>query len=248
MYTEKIDMINKIREFSEVRDIEMTFDQMEKFASKVLYELDASRLLSLEDFNELLEHNETIDSIINSEIVFDDEIVEITDIGEHDCIDIDVSGNKLFYANDILTHNSAVNSTEADNAAISDSLGSAMVADFILFLLQNEEMKANQEICFKVTKNRFNGRTDTFLMNIDYEKMRFSDMLVQGALDDVPFNSNTGKIDDFGIVTSEKQTKAETFAEQEVKDIEKESWKAIKEHDKREKFDSTDDILRELGL
>lgn len=144
---------------------------------------------------------------------------------------------------------SAVNNTEADNSAVSDSIGSVMTADFMVFLLQNEEMKANQEICFKVTKNRFNGRTDTFLMNIDYEKMRFSDMLMEGALDssDVPFGTQN-TIEDFGIVTSEKQSKAESFATQEVKDIEKESWKAIREHDKKEKFDSTDDILKELGL
>jgi replicative DNA helicase len=71
---------------------------------------------------------------------------------------------------------SAVNNKEADNSSISDSLGSVMTADFIMFLLQNEEMKQNSEICMKVTKNRFNGRTDTWIMGVDYEKMRFIDL------------------------------------------------------------------------
>lgn len=120
----------------------------------------------------------------------------------------------------------------------------------MLFLLQNEEMKENNEICMKITKNRFSGRTDTFLMNIDYEKMRFSDMLIEGS-EDINFNPSTNvtdALDDFGIVTADKQSKAENFATKEVKEIERDSWKAIKEADKRETFDSTEDILKELGL
>ena len=56
-----------------------------------------------------------------------------------------------------------------------------MTADFMLFLLQNEEMKKNSEIVCKVTKNRFNGRTDTWEMSIDYPHMRFNDMLEQSS-------------------------------------------------------------------
>lgn len=113
-----------------------------------------------------------------------------------------------------------------------------MTADFLMFLLQDEEMKENQEMVMKVTKNRLNGRTDTFMMNIDYEKMRFTDMQLEGSAD-VPFGTG---------LTSEKQSLAEDFADSEVKKIESDSWKAIKEIDKKNTFDSTDDILKELGL
>lgn len=146
---------------------------------------------------------------------------------------------------------SAVNNTEADNSAVSDSLGAVMTADFMMFILQNEEMKERQEVCMKVTKNRFNGRTDTFLMNIDYEKMRFSDMLIEGASNSFEIESQKPGpkgIQDFGIVTSGKQAAAEIFAESEVKSIEKDSWNSAREIDKRESFESTDDILKELGL
>ncbi len=37
---------------------------------------------------------------------FKDKIVSIECIGEMDTVDIEVSGDHLFYANDILTHNS----------------------------------------------------------------------------------------------------------------------------------------------
>lgn len=69
----------------------------------------------------------------------------------------------------------ATNNTQADNSAVSDSYGSVMTADFLMFLLQTEEMKANGDIICKITKNRFSGKTETFPMRIDYSIMRFED-------------------------------------------------------------------------
>lgn len=72
----------------------------------------------------------------------------------------------------------AVNKTDGvDNSAVSDSLGTSMTADFMLFCLQNEDMKQKSEMLFKVTKNRYTGITDKFMMNVDYQKMRFSELL-----------------------------------------------------------------------
>ena len=62
-----------------------------------------------------------------------------------------------------------------DNSNLSDSLGIAMTADFCMLLLQDEESKANATMTIKVTKNRFTGRTDTWVMHIDYAHMRFKD-------------------------------------------------------------------------
>lgn len=71
---------------------------------------------------------------------------------------------------------SAINQSEGiDNANLADSIGTAMTADFILFLLSNEEMKEKGQMIMKVTKNRFNGTTDQWLMDVDYPKMRFND-------------------------------------------------------------------------
>lgn len=70
---------------------------------------------------------------------------------------------------------SATNNTDSDNAAVSDSYGSVMTADFMMFLLQTEEMKANGDIVAKITKNRFSGKTETFPLRVDYTLMRFED-------------------------------------------------------------------------
>ena len=148
---------------------------------------------------------------------------------------------------------SATNNTDdADNSNVSDSMGSVMTADFMLFLLQNEEMKERKEIVCKITKNRFAGRTDTWLMNIDYEHMRFNDMLIQDAGVDIgitPTPITTTAVDqDFGIITQEKQESAEIFADKEVKDIVREDAKKLSENKSDPFNNDIDEIFKELGI
>ena len=71
---------------------------------------------------------------------------------------------------------SAVNNTDSNNEAISDSMGTAMTADWICFLLQTEDLKKKNTIRFKITKNRYNGRTSSFDMHINYMNMRIEDL------------------------------------------------------------------------
>lgn len=79
------------------------------------------------------------------------------------------------------------NNLEADNSNISDSFGTIMTADFLLFLLQTEEMKQKGDIVAKITKNRFSGKTETFPLKVDYNYMRFYDadipQTIEGQLD-----------------------------------------------------------------
>ena len=160
-----------------------------------------------------------------------------------------------------LNRGSVNNVDSTDNSNISDSIGTAMTADFMLFLLQDEAMKERKEIVCKVTKNRFNGRTDTWLMGIEYEKMRFYDLVVQDGSKDINIieelgidSSGLAKVDDdFGIVTTEKQKQAEEFAHKEVKDIIKSDHQKIIEQDKKLKSDdpfnnTIEDLYKELGL
>lgn len=123
----------------------------------------------------------------------------------------------------------AVNNTEASNDAVSDSIGTVQTADFIVFLLQNEQMKEEKLVTAKCTKNRFTGRTDTWDMNVDYEHMRFSD---------------TQKI---GMSDAEVMT---TIGEQVGQDI-----SIIKKHDDdfgdidtTKEVPKEDDIMAQLGL
>lgn len=98
---------------------------------------------------------------------------------------------------------SSVNQVEnVDNSKISDSMGTAMIADFILFMLQSEEMKENSNMILKVTKNRFNGRTDQWIMDIDYPKMRFNDHV---GLNGSTFDSGKQAEDSKKFVDSELQ-------------------------------------------
>lgn len=149
----------------------------------------------------------------------------------------------------------------ADNSNVSDSMGTVMTADFMLFLLQNDEMKERKEIICKVTKNRFTGFTDSWMMNVDYEHMRFNDMLVQGQSDVgeiaeiLDMNHGAKVQDDFGIITAEKKEAADEFVKQELREIVHEDVQKIMEADKNlsdEKKDpfntDLDDLYKDLGI
>lgn len=97
---------------------------------------------------------------------------------------------------------SAINKIDdVDNSAIADSIGTAATADFLMMILSNEEMKEKCEAIVKITKNRYTGKTDTFMMGVDYDHMRFTD-LVQ------PFK------------TASDYNKADSFAKSVVKEHE----------------------------
>ena len=141
-------------------------------------------IIDSEEYMKMLEEGILEDA--TTDINFDDEILSIKSVGMKKTYDINIEGkDHFFYSNDVLTHNSATGSNldikEVGNDAISDSLGAAMTADFILFLLQTPEMKEKGIMTAKCTKNRFSGRTDWWDMNIDYEHMRFSDAIVDGS-------------------------------------------------------------------
>lgn len=144
----------------------------------------------------------------------------------------------------------AVNNEDADNSSVSDSMGSVMTADWIVFLLQNEEMKARNELVAKCTKNRFNGRTDTWMMNVDYTRMRFSDMVHEGDMEAyVPPSEPV--TEDFGIITAKKMDDAKDFADKEVKDIQNKAMEHLNDTDFQtppKSDDPMDDFMKELGL
>lgn len=156
----------------------------------------------------------------------------------------------------------ATGSTEADNSNVSDSMGSVMTADLLLFLLQTPEMKENKEIILKCTKNRYTGRTDTWMMNIDYEHMRFADMITENSLEHTKLLEELVKEKDptdaldFGInipnvVTADKIKTAEEFATNQIKEIAKTDAEILKADSEKKKdplSDSTEDLFRELGI
>ncbi len=58
-------------------------------------------------------------------------------------------------------------------ASISESLGSAMTADFIAAIINTEELKNLKQILFQIIKNRYAGLgQDKFILGVDYLKMQ----------------------------------------------------------------------------
>ena len=90
---------------------------------------------------------------------------------EVETLDISVSGNNLFYANNILTHNSAFNQTEPGMETISESIGLAATADVIVSIYQNAEDREIGIIRLGMMKNRYGPRGHTQAMRIDYSTL-----------------------------------------------------------------------------
>jgi replicative DNA helicase len=123
---------------------------------------------------------------------------------------------------------SSINKVEGvDNSAVSDSYGTNATADLMVFILQNEVMKEKSEVLVKFTKNRYTGITDSFMLNIDYQKMRFSDV-----------------IDETDFKTFEEKQSAEQFAKQEIRQVQKQDTQIAKKEEKM----TTDDILSMIGI
>jgi hypothetical protein len=82
-----------------------------------------------------------------SQLSYNDEIVEIIELEEDECIDIEVSSDHLFYANGILTKN---------------SMGIPATADFMMIMGKDEDaMVYKSEVYYKIVKNRLGGRCGT---------------------------------------------------------------------------------------
>lgn len=115
---------------------------------------------------------------------------------------------------------SATNKTDADNSAVSDSYGTNATADLMMFVLQNEEMKTKGEILIKFTKNRYTGMTDSFIMNVDYQKMRFMD--IDGDFKTLEQKNESEKIvNDFktNIINNDTQIVKENQKRLSIEDI-----------------------------
>ena len=96
-------------------------------------------------------------------IDYNDEIVSIENNGKLETIDIGVTGDNLFYCNNILTKN---------------SFGLPATADFMFALITTEELEEHNQIKVKQLKNRYNDpiKNRTFVVGIDRAKMRLYDV------------------------------------------------------------------------
>lgn len=92
-----------------------------------------------------------------------DEIVAIEEYEIMDTIDIELdSKNRLFFANDILTHNSGWGSEDLKINDVSESAALIHTVDMLFGIITSPEMKARSEYYLKCLANRVAG----------YENMR----------------------------------------------------------------------------
>lgn len=108
------------------------------------------------------ERNEKI-KLSDTKIDYNDEIIEIEEMGELETINIGVSGDNLFYCNDILTKN---------------SFGTMATADIAVALIKTEELDNLGQVMFKQLRNRDNdvSKYKRFVVGVDRNKMRLYDV------------------------------------------------------------------------
>lgn len=114
---------------------------------------------------------------INTLHEYIDGVVKIEEIGERETIDISCDGNNLFYANNILTHNSGYANSDVEMTDISESFGINHTVDLLLALISSKEMEKMNQIMIKQLKNRYNDPNyyNKFVVGIDRSKMRLYD-------------------------------------------------------------------------
>lgn len=104
-----------------------------------------------------------------------DEIIEIIELDEELTIDIEVSGNHLFFANDILVHNSSWDADKISQAHIQGGISKVQTCDLMVSIVQNEAMKTAGEYLFEFTKTRNSGAVgDSILLKWEAQSLRVS--------------------------------------------------------------------------
>lgn len=145
--------------------------------------------MDVEDIFDLLVHaeNDKIarDQLTDQLIDFNDEIVEIVELGVQESLDISVTGDNLFYANGILTKN---------------SFGLPATADIMFALISSEELQDLNQMMVKQLKNRYSDPSINrkFVIGVDRARMKLYDVeqhAQNDIIDDTPsFDSTpTGK-------------------------------------------------------
>ena len=135
--------------------------QAQSIKSRNKYNIDVECLIDA-IVKEEFEKAETAMQLEDS-LLFDDEIVEIEYIGEMEMMDITVSRDNLFFANDILTKN---------------SFGVPATADYMLAVMRTEEHDDLNQVLCKQIKSRYANKGDKlrFVLGVDQQKQRYYDV------------------------------------------------------------------------
>jgi hypothetical protein len=117
--------------------------------------------------------------------LIEDEIVSIEECGEFETMDIEVEGNHLFFANDILTHNSAYDEKEEVTLAnMSESIKKVEHSDHVSMIKNKVELKDERdprsssefgEFKISIGKNRSGPKNVFVLLKSCFSKFKIFD-------------------------------------------------------------------------
>lgn len=124
-----------------------------------------------------LKIGEKIYSKLKFKDIIEDEIISIKEYNEIDTIDIEIdSKNKLFFANDILTHNSGWETSDLNLGNIAESAALVHTVDGLFGIITSPEMKAKKIYYLKYLADRVSGLENTRkLFDVDFKFGRISE-------------------------------------------------------------------------
>lgn len=105
-----------------------------------------------------------------------DEIISIEDVGMQETIDISVSDDNLFVANEILTHNSAHGKENPGLDTVGESMGIAHTADCQISIWCSEDDKKAGILNIGLMKNRFGPNFGQSSISIDWNTLKLTEV------------------------------------------------------------------------
>ena len=95
----------------------------------------------------------------------------------------------------------AIGNTEAGMENISESLKIAMTADVAIMLINNDQMREQNQQIWKIVKNRYTGLMPSLMMETDFTRMTYKDFGGDNAYEAVDqLELNTSPAQDFGTL------------------------------------------------
>lgn len=162
--------------------------------------------------------------------------------GLEDTIDIEVlSESNLFYANDILTHNSSVTETDYDVSHIAGGISKINTADNVIAILTTEYLRQSGEYQIQFLKTRSsNGVGSRIYLSYDQKSLKIDDK-IEGNTDPTSNKKDNEKLSD--MLEKRLLSKKKTTEEPKNKEIKTEIIEKPKEAVK----DSRLDIIKKLS-
>lgn len=103
-------------------------------------------------------------------------IIDITTLGLKQTVDINITGTRTFYANDILTHNSAVEEIEFDHSHIAGGISKIQTADNVFGIFSSRQLRERGKYQLQLMKTRSSsGLGQKIELDYDVDTLRITD-------------------------------------------------------------------------